>query len=106
MTVAEMDIERFIASCFRECVEDNAAAVEKNAAQAGKRAVKLLKQKSRKRTGAYKKGWKATIETDHPQRILMELAGWAVTEIDQVEGSVRGARFHRHPVVQPVIHGQ
>ena len=62
--MADMDIERFITSCFRECVEDNAAAVAENSAQAGKRAVKLLKQKNRQRTGAYKKGWKATIETD------------------------------------------
>lgn len=62
--MAEMDIERFIAGAFKKCVEDNAAACAENSAQAGKRAVKLLKQKSRQRTGAYKKGWKATVETD------------------------------------------
>lgn len=59
-----MNIERFITSCFKECVEDNAAAVADNSAQAGKRAVKLLRQKSAERTGAYKKGWKATVTTD------------------------------------------
>lgn len=59
-----MDIERFIASCFKECAEDNAAAVAENSAQAGKRTVKLLRQRSKVRTGAYRKGWRADVKTD------------------------------------------
>lgn len=49
---------------MRECVEDNARALGENAEEAGNRAVRLLKQKSRERTGAYKKGWKATTISD------------------------------------------
>lgn len=33
-------------------------------AKPGRRAVKLLKQESKVRTGAYKKGWKADVKTD------------------------------------------
>lgn len=49
---------------MKECIDGNASALSQNAEEAGRRAVKLLKQKSRKRTGAYKKGWKADTETD------------------------------------------
>lgn len=49
---------------MKECVDDNVSAIAENAAEAGKRAVKLLKQKSKVRTGAYKKGWKADVTTD------------------------------------------
>lgn len=62
--MANQDIERFIRSAFKECAEDNARALSANASEAGKRAVKLLKQKSKERTGAYKKGWKAKTTTD------------------------------------------
>lgn len=49
---------------MQECVDDNVSALAENSAEAGKRAVKLLKQKSKVRTGAYKKGWKADVKTD------------------------------------------
>lgn len=49
---------------MKECVDDNVSAVAENAEAAGKRAAKLLKQKSKVRTGAYKKGWKADVTTD------------------------------------------
>lgn len=49
---------------MKECVEGNASALAENAEEAGKRAVKLLKQKSKVRTGAYKKGWKSDVRTD------------------------------------------
>lgn len=62
--MAELNIERIIMGCCRDCIESNAAAAAENSAQAGKRAVKLLKQKSKVRTGAYKKGWKADMEFD------------------------------------------
>lgn len=62
--MAEQSIERFIRSCMKECVDDNVSALAENLAEAGKRAVKLLKQKSKVRTGAYKKGWKADVTTD------------------------------------------
>lgn len=61
--MAEQNIERFIRSCMQECVDDNVSAIAANAGEAGKRAVKLLKQKSKVRTGAYKKGWKADVST-------------------------------------------
>lgn len=62
--MADMNIERFIRSCMQECVDDNVSAIAENTAEAGRRAVKLLKQKSKVRTGAYKKGWKADTKTD------------------------------------------
>ena len=62
--MADQSIERFISSCMKECVDDNVSAISENAAEAGHRAVKLLKQKSKVRTGAYKKGWKADVKTD------------------------------------------
>lgn len=49
---------------MKECVDDNVSALAENSAEAGRRAVKLLKQKSKVRTGAYKKGWKADVTTD------------------------------------------
>ena len=42
--MAEQSIERFISSCMKECVEDNVSALAENAGEAGRRAVKLLKQ--------------------------------------------------------------
>lgn len=62
--MAEQSIERFIRICMKECVDDNVSALAENSEEAGKRAVKLLKQKSKVRTGAYKKGWKADVVTD------------------------------------------
>lgn len=62
--MAEQSIERFISSCMKECVEDNVSALAENAGEAGRRAVKLLKQEIKVRTGAYKKGWKADVKTD------------------------------------------
>ena len=62
--MAEQSIERFISSCMKECVDGNVSAISENAAEAGKRAVKLLREKSKVRTGAYKKGWKADVKTD------------------------------------------
>lgn len=49
---------------MKECVDGNVSALSQNASEAGKRAVKLLKQKSKVRTGAYKKGFKADVATD------------------------------------------
>lgn len=49
---------------MKECVDDNVSALAENSSEAGKRAVKLLKQKSKVRTGSYKKGWKADVKTD------------------------------------------
>lgn len=62
--MADIEIERFIRSCMKECVDGNVSALSQNASEAGKRSVKLLKQKSKVRTGAYKKGWKADVATD------------------------------------------
>lgn len=62
--MADVDISRFIDGCMKTCIDDNVAAIAENSEEAGKRAVKLLKQKSKVRTGAYKKGWKADVVTD------------------------------------------
>ena len=62
--MADVDISRFIDGCMKTCIDDNVAAIAENSEEAGKRAVKLLKQKSKVRTGAYKKGWKADVTTD------------------------------------------
>ena len=62
--MADVDISRFIDGCMKTCIDDNVAAIADNSEEAGKRAVKLLKQKSKVRTGAYKKGWKADVTTD------------------------------------------
>ena len=59
-----MDLSRFVADSMRECIEENEEALAENCKAAGARSVRLLKQGSRQRTGAYKKGWKADVESD------------------------------------------
>lgn len=58
------DIEKFVSSAMKKCAEDNASALSENCAEAGRMAAKMLRQRSRVRTGAYKKGWKADVEED------------------------------------------
>lgn len=58
------DISREIASLMRECVDETDAELEQRARAAGKRAVSMLKQQSRQRTGKYKKGWRADVTAD------------------------------------------
>ena len=58
------DIEKFVSSAMKKCAEDNASALSANCAEAGRMAAKMLRQRSRVRTGAYKKGWKADVEED------------------------------------------
>ena len=58
------DIEKFITSAMKKCADDNASALAENCEEAGKMAAKMLRQRTRVRTGAYKKGWKADVEQD------------------------------------------
>lgn len=62
--MGDTDLARIIGDSMRECIEENEEALAANCRAAGERAVKLLKQKSRERTGAYKKGWRADVTTD------------------------------------------
>lgn len=58
------DIEKFISSAMKKCADDNASALAENCEEAGKMAAKMIRQRSRVRTGAYKKGWKADVDQD------------------------------------------
>lgn len=58
------EIERTISAAMRECIDDNEEVLKQRASDAGKSAVKQLKQESRKRSGKYAKGWTSTVEAD------------------------------------------
>lgn len=60
---ASNDIERAISTAMRECIDDNVDVLTERCQAAGERAVRELKQESRKRSGKYAKGWKSTIES-------------------------------------------
>lgn len=62
--MAANDLSRSIAEMMRECIDENEDALAENSREAGKRAAQLLKQESRARTGAYRKGWKSTVVAD------------------------------------------
>lgn len=60
---ATNDIERTISEYMRECMDENEAVLRQRCQDAGDRAVPMLKQESRKRSGKYAKGWQSTVET-------------------------------------------
>ncbi|MEG0015747.1 MAG: hypothetical protein RSB98_00825 [Raoultibacter sp.] len=62
--MADFDLSGIISDSMRECIEDNEEALAENCKAAGARSVKLLKQKSKQRTGLYKKGWKSNVAAD------------------------------------------
>lgn len=57
------DIERAICSAMRECMDENEEVLQERCRAAGERAVRELKQQSRKRSGKYAKGWKYDVAT-------------------------------------------
>lgn len=57
------DIERAINEFMRECMDENEEVLQERCADAGKQAVRALRQESRKRSGKYAKGWKSTVES-------------------------------------------
>lgn len=56
-------LERDIMNACRSCVDENEDVLLDKAQSAGKRAVMLLKERSKQRTGRYKKGWRSSAET-------------------------------------------
>ncbi len=64
MNRASNDIERTINAFMRECIDENEEVLQERCADAGKQAVKALKQESRKRSGKYARGWKSSVESD------------------------------------------
>lgn len=59
-----INIDGLVMEACRECVDETEEALEQDCREAGERAKRLLKQRSRERTGAFKKGWTATTTTD------------------------------------------
>lgn len=62
MSRVSNEIERTINAAMRECIQENEEVLEQRAADAGKQAVKMLRQESRKRSGKYAKGWTSKTE--------------------------------------------
>lgn len=60
---ASNEIERAISTAMRECIDENEEVLQERCRAAGERAVRELKQESRKRSGKYAKGWKSEVET-------------------------------------------
>lgn len=62
--MADFDLEGFVADAVRECIDENDEILAENCKAAGDKAARLLKQRSRQRTNAYKKGWRADVRAD------------------------------------------
>lgn len=58
------DFGRLVDGYVRECIDENDEVLQQRCAEAGKAAAKRLKQESRKRSGAYAKGWKSSVQAD------------------------------------------
>lgn len=61
------DLAEIIVNDMQDVIDDDVEALEGNARAAGKKAVRLLRDRSRKRIhhgGSYAKAWTADIETD------------------------------------------
>lgn len=61
------DLAEIIVNDMQDVIDDDVEALEGNARAAGQKAVRLLRQRSRKRVhhgGSYAKAWTADIETD------------------------------------------
>lgn len=61
------DLATIIVSDMQEVIDDDTEALEGNAKAAGQKAVRLLRERSRKRQhhgGSYAKAWVADVETD------------------------------------------
>lgn len=55
--MGEIDLTKEIMSALREYTDDVVEKVEKSADEISKKGVKLLKEKSPKKTGEYARGW-------------------------------------------------
>lgn len=62
MSRASNDIEREIMSAVRECMDGNEEVLHHRCEDAGQRAVRELRQESRKRSGKYARGWTYEVE--------------------------------------------
>ena len=60
-------LESIIVNSIEEVIEDNEEVLQGNVKAAGNKAVRLLKERSRKKKrhgGSYAKAWASTVETD------------------------------------------
>lgn len=61
------DLAEIIVNDMQDVIDDDVAALEGNARAAGQKAVRLLRERSRKRVhhgGSYAKAWTSDVETD------------------------------------------
>lgn len=61
------ELEAIIVNSIEEVIEDNEEALQGNVKAAGNKAVRMLKERSRKRRrhgGGYAKGWSADVKTE------------------------------------------
>lgn len=58
------DFEKLIVNDVKAVIEQNEEALSENCKEAGAKAARLLRQRSRKRIGSYRKGWKADVKKD------------------------------------------
>lgn len=61
------ELEAIIVNSIEEVIEDNEEALQRNVKAAGNKAVRMLKERSRKRKrhgGSYAKGWSADVKTE------------------------------------------
>lgn len=61
------ELEAIIVNSIEEVIEDNEEALQGNVKAAGNKAVRMLKERSRKRKrhgGSYAKGWSADVKTE------------------------------------------
>lgn len=61
------ELEAIIVNSIEEVIEDNEEALQGNVKAAGNKAVRLLKERSRKKKrhgGSYAKGWSADVKTE------------------------------------------
>lgn len=61
------DLAEIIVNDMQDVIDDDAEALEGNARAAGQKAVRLLRERSRKRVhhgGSYAKAWTSDVETD------------------------------------------
>lgn len=61
------DLAEIIVNDMQDVIEDDVEALEGNARAAGQKAVRLLRERSRKRVhhgGSYAKAWTSDVETD------------------------------------------
>lgn len=66
-TISIDSLETVVVNSMQEVIEDDEKTLESNVKEAGQKATRLLRERSRKRKrhgGQYAKGWTNTVETD------------------------------------------